>query len=174
MITTQGQEANKSGVVGRSIVEMFFRERGVPIRAWSSVKRNVDFFEPHVLLRDPPYKSTYDMHSDDPMAESTIGHVFRRRAFDQKGDVRIITRWQQDGGSTDEKFPFLFENVRDRMPEMTIWIYVDGGAARPKALTWLQAACAGVKTKEIVVIEDIEELRKMIRSVTAPLREAAE
>jgi hypothetical protein len=56
-------------------------------------------------------------------------------------------------GSVDEKFPYLFLNARDRMPEQEVWIILHGEGARPKAVEYLKRECAQVNTKSILVMD---------------------
>lgn len=54
----------------------------------------------------------------------------------------IESKWQQSGGSVDEKFPYLVENIRLHYPAPTIIVY-GGDGARPPALEWLKRQVDG-------------------------------
>ena len=60
-------------------------------------------------------------------------------------EIRIECKWQQSNGSVDEKFPYLYLNCIEAMPEKEIVIIVDGGGAKVGAITWLQET---VKSKK--------------------------
>lgn len=51
---------------------------------------------------------------------------------------RGICKWQQSSGSVDEKFPYLYLNCIEVMPEDDIIIVVDGGGAKKGAIDWLR------------------------------------
>lgn len=50
----------------------------------------------------------------------------------------IETKWQQTGGSVDEKFPFLVANIQTKYPYKTI-LLLDGGGYKPGAAEWLRS-----------------------------------
>lgn len=60
------------------------------------------------------------------------------------GGFIIESKWQEQPGSVDEKFPFLIENIRTRYPAPTIIIY-GGGGARDGMIDWLRRQVDGVK-----------------------------
>ena len=60
-------------------------------------------------------------------------------------EIRIECKWQQSNGSVDEKFPYLYLNCIEALPEKEIVIIVDGGGAKVGAITWLQET---VKSKK--------------------------
>lgn len=64
-------------------------------------------------------------------------------------EIRIECKWQQSNGSVDEKFPYLYLNCIEAMPEKGIVIIVDGDGAKAGAITWLQET---VKSKNIHLI----------------------
>ncbi|MCA0428722.1 MAG: hypothetical protein LCH37_14905 [Bacteroidetes bacterium] len=49
----------------------------------------------------------------------------------------IESKWQQSGGSVDEKFPFLVRNIQERHPYQTI-VLLDGGGYKKKAEEWMR------------------------------------
>lgn len=59
------------------------------------------------------------------------------------GDALIIEcKWQQSGGSADEKLPFLVENIKKCYPHPT-YILIDGKGFRPGAIEWLKKQVGG-------------------------------
>jgi hypothetical protein len=65
--------------------------------------------------------------------------------------LAVESKWQDVGGSVDEKFPYLVANIRQRyhIPAVVI---AHGGGHRGGALEWLRACCddrlVGVYTLE--------------------------
>ena len=57
---------------------------------------------------------------------------------EQYHDCLIIeAKWQQSGGSVDEKFPYLVLNIREKYPCAAI-VVIEGGGYRQGALDWLR------------------------------------
>ena len=50
----------------------------------------------------------------------------------------IEAKWQQSGGSVDEKYPFLVLNIKEKYPYPTV-IVLDGGGYKKTAEEWLRA-----------------------------------
>ena len=50
----------------------------------------------------------------------------------------IESKWQQVGGSAEEKLCYLVENIRTCYP-CSVIIMIDGGGFRPGAVRWLRA-----------------------------------
>ncbi len=61
-------------------------------------------------------------------------YIINRTKFDD--DLIIECRWQQSGGSVDEKLPYFYFNIlKTGIPTI---ILMDGGGCRTKALTWMK------------------------------------
>lgn len=94
-----------------------------------------DYIKPNLLLgkelvvRNVPYRTIY-------------GHPGKTEFLvlsEKYGlEMRIECKWQQSPGSVDEKFPYLYLNCVEAMPERDIMIIVDGGGAKAGAVTWLR------------------------------------
>ena len=54
----------------------------------------------------------------------------------------IECKWQQAGGSVDEKLPFLVANIKECYPHDAI-IVIDGEGFRPGAIKWLRKQLGG-------------------------------
>lgn len=54
------------------------------------------------------------------------------------GKLLIESKWQQNSGSVDEKFPYLVENINYCYPYPTI-VVIDGGGYKKGAEQWLRA-----------------------------------
>jgi hypothetical protein len=54
----------------------------------------------------------------------------------------IEAKWQETGGSTDEKFPYLVLNIKEKSPYPTI-IVLDGGGFKPGSEQWLRGQVGG-------------------------------
>lgn len=54
----------------------------------------------------------------------------------------IESKWQESSGSTDEKFPYLVLNIKEKSAYPTI-IVLDGGGCKPGAEQWLRHQVGG-------------------------------
>lgn len=60
-----------------------------------------------------------------------IYHPIKQQYF-----LVIECKWQQSGGSVDEKYPYLVENIK--ISKYKTIIVLDGNGYKPKALEWLK------------------------------------
>lgn len=58
------------------------------------------------------------------------------------GGLIIESKWQEVGGSVDEKFPYLVANIQEVYPSPAI-IVLHGGGFRPGAEQWLRRQVRG-------------------------------
>lgn len=128
---TQGGLANRSGKVLESSIQNLFHQHGFAEVSYKLWKEHPSRYGTELLLRDAPYTSIY-------------GHQGKTEflALSQRLnlELRIECKWQQSSGSVDEKFPYLYLNCIFAMPENNIAIVVDGGGAKPAAISWLKNA----------------------------------
>lgn len=129
MPRTQGNRANSSGNVLEQTVVSTFKAKGfevVKYRAWLSCPEQ---YGTELLLENVPYQNIY-------------GHPgkteFLLKSQKHRLEIRIECKWQQTAGSVDEKFPYLYLNCINSMPEEKIIIIIDGGGYRDGALQWLK------------------------------------
>jgi hypothetical protein len=84
--------------------------------------------------------------------------------------LAIESKWQDIGGTADEKFPYLVANIMgDRYP-CPVVVVVNGGGVRSGALQWLKAQVDG---RRLVGVFSFEELlswlqRRIHVRVTCP------
>ncbi len=71
----------------------------------------------------------------------------------------IEAKWQQSGGSVDEKFPYLVLNIREKYPCATI-VVIEGGGYRKEALAWLR----NQEDKKLVHVFNMSEFFKWASS----------
>ena len=102
-------------------------------RRWD---KNREKYGSELLLENSPFKNIY-------RHDGNTEFLLKSKKFDC--EIRIECKWQQSNGSVDEKFPYLYLNCIEAMPEKEIVIIVDGGGAKVGAITWLQET---VKSKK--------------------------
>lgn len=95
-----------------------------------------------LLVKRVPYRSIYGHRGFTEFLAVSASRAFA---------VRIECKWQQSQGSVDEKFPYLYLNCIEAMPEREIILLVDGNGYKPGALQWLRRAAATQTVKTIHV-----------------------
>lgn len=128
---SQGGIANKQGRVLEGTVTSVFENHGftkVPYSAWS---KSPEKFGNEVLICGAPYTSIYG-HKGKTEFLAVSKRLSRT--------IRIECKWQQSSGSVDEKFPYLYLNCVQAMPENEIVVILDGGGAKEHAVNWLRQA----------------------------------
>lgn len=124
----QGHHANVTGKSAEHIIRCILTDKGY------SVKRNF-----------PKYINIYGEDSKpDLFVQGIPGH--------EQGII-IEVKYQSVGGSVDEKYPFLIENIKTKYPYPAV-IVIDGNGYRAGALTWLKMHIDG---KKLIAIFDINE-----------------
>ena len=146
-------ESNHSGSFLERQVELELRARGVMCRGYDEDRDNYDMFSAIWLIKRVPYKSLYG-------TEATSEFVLQV----QERRIRIECRVQETPGSVDEKFPYLYMNARDYMPEKEIVLVLSGNGARERAVDWLKRACDKVEHKRITVCSDWAEFRAWLKA----------
>jgi hypothetical protein len=70
----------------------------------------------------------------------------------------IECKWQQRGGSVDEKYPLLVFNViKTAVPTVVL---LDGGGYRPAAEDWLKSQCN--PHAALIAVWDMREFQKQV------------
>lgn len=69
------------------------------------------------------------------------------------GGLIIESKWQEVGGSADEKFPYLVLNIQTCYPCQTI-VIAGGSGARVGALRWLRSQIDGTHLYNVFNIEE--------------------
>jgi hypothetical protein len=128
-VSAQGRQANKSGQAAEAAICSMFRER-------------------HYLIEKQRY-----------IGVSIYGLPLKCDLF-VSGIVRFPTglivesKWQEKGGSVDEKFPYLVENIKRKYPCPAI-VVAGGGGAKPEAIDWLRRQADGYKLFAVFSLEEI-------------------
>ncbi len=127
----QGGLANSQGRTLEQVVITTLQQKGFQVIPYSKYQGTLlEFSEADLLLTNVPFENIYGQQS------KTEFKIVSRRY----GEYRIECKWQQSAGSVDEKFPYLYLNCIEKMPEQNIILIVDGQGARPGAVKWLRRA----------------------------------
>ena len=124
----QGKKANTCGqslesIVSNSLIQKGFTE--VPYKKWI---KNPEMFGSEVLIKNFPFTSIYGHKGSSEFLLSSLIYKYK---------IRIECKWQQVAGSVDEKYPYLYLNCIEAMPEKDIIILLDGGGYKKEAKEWL-------------------------------------
>lgn len=136
----KGVSANKQGrVLERTIVPCLesYGFMLVPYREW---KKDPSRYGEELVLRNVPYTTIYGHRGFTEF-------VIHSKRFGMQ--TRIECKWQQSGGSVDEKLPYLYLNCLEAVPERDIIIIIGGGGMKKGAIAWLKSAVANRKYLEI-------------------------
>lgn len=126
---TQGAQANSTGRVAENMIDAMLRKLGyVPLRGR--------------VIGTGIYGTP--IHADF-LVECAPGFP---------GGLIIESKWQGVGGSADEKYPYLVQNIRSCYPCPVI-ILADGDGARPGAIQWLKAQIDG---QRLIAVYSLKEL----------------
>lgn len=126
----QGGLANNQGKVLESNVISTLQQKGFTVMPYNLWEKNPALFSAELLLTNVPYDTIYGHKG------KTEFKILSARY----GEYRIECKWQQSSGSVDEKFPYLYLNCIEKMPEANIIIIIDGEGAKPGAVEWLRRA----------------------------------
>lgn len=134
---SQGARANMTGRVFENLVGSTLSSYGFTLV--EEINESMSCFATQV-----PYRNIYGC-----VSKSDFVVRCPRRGL----DTRIECRYQQVGGSVDEKLPFLFLNAVKAMPETQVLIILGGGGARTKATQWLFDSAMEVNERGERIIE---------------------
>ncbi len=130
--------STSSGSVLEKTVKSVMQEKGFEIISYNTWKNNPEAFGGELLLTNAPYESIYH-HK----AKTEFLLISRRKEI----TIRIECKWQQVAGSVDEKFPYLYLNIIEVIPENDIIVIIDGDGFKPGAIEWFKEA---VKHKKYI------------------------
>lgn len=117
---SQGAQANRNGKTAEATIYCILKERGY------SVDRQVKIGE----------RSIYD--------SEIIVDIMVYPGGNLPDGLIIESKWQETGGSVDEKYPYLVENIKACYP-MPCIIILDGNGYKRGAGTWLRSQVDGKK-----------------------------
>ncbi len=129
----QGGLANSSGNTLEQTIMATLASKGFAVANYRQWALNPAAYSDEILLRNVPFITIYGHPGNTE---------FLLRSARYALEIRIECKWQQSAGSVDEKFPYLYLNCVEQMPEQRIIIVVDGGGAKAGAVAWLRRACA--------------------------------
>lgn len=133
---TQGGRANKFGQVLEINVEATLQKHGYfKVGHNLPKKQQREYILNYTLL---PKRYARQVYIGSGVYETDIYVDFYVIGVDAVPSGLIIEcKWQQIGGSVDEKFPYLNLNIKDCYPAPAV-VVIDGGGMKPGAIAWLK------------------------------------
>ncbi len=127
-----GGYANQSGSTLEHMIMRVLQDKGFEVLSYAQYKNGPDLFRSgELLVRNAPYTTIYGHPGKTEfLLISALHHL----------EIRIECKWQQSGGSVDEKFPYVYLNALEAMPEPQIFIVYGGEGAKAGAVAWLRQA----------------------------------
>jgi len=129
--TSSGSKATKTGNALERFVQQALIDRGYA-EFWNHKKQ---LFDNRKIVGGKQYSKQLCVGQTIYDTDRIVDFfVFNPSKFPQ--DLIIECKWQQSGGSVDEKYPLLvFNIVKTGIPTV---ILLDGGGYRQKAMDWLK------------------------------------
>ncbi len=125
-----GTRANKYGAV----MERFILSRLID-QGYTFVRR--ERFTPARILGQPIYTQHFrigdSIYGNPQYCDFIVYHPER-----WPDNLIIESKWQQSGGSVDEKYPYLVLNIQMQYKSPTILV-LDGGGYKPGGARWLRS-----------------------------------
>jgi hypothetical protein len=126
---TQGGKANYTGTVLQQAIEVRLVESG-----YKYIERTK--FGPARYLEQPVYTRQFSIGKGiygTPLYCDFIAYHPSKHA----DSLIIESKWQQTGGTVDEKYPYLVMNIQYKYPHKTILV-LDGNGYRAGAEKWIR------------------------------------
>lgn len=127
--TRTPQGANYTG----SVLEKFVGDRLVE-RGYQFVDRTK--FKAAMYLEQPIYSTQVDIGASIYGTKRKCDFIIYHPELWPEGLV-IECKWQQIGGSVDEKFPFTVHNIKEQSPYRTV-LLLGGGGYKRSAEEWVR------------------------------------
>ncbi|MCL5125197.1 MAG: 4-diphosphocytidyl-2C-methyl-D-erythritol kinase [Deltaproteobacteria bacterium] len=132
----QGTVANWTGSTLEKTIVGTLVSKGFQLVAYRDYTKSPQSYGEELLLRNVPFITIYGHNG-------TTEFLLKSKKYNL--NIRIEAKWQQISGSVDEKYPYLYLNCIEAMPESDIIIVIDGGGAKQGAVNWLRNATANQK-----------------------------
>lgn len=93
-------------------------------------------FTPAIYLEQPIY--TRQLYIGKSIYETNMYCDFILYHPQKHPECLIIeSKWQESGGSVDEKYPYFILNIQQRYPNKAV-VLLDGGGYKPQAEIWMR------------------------------------
>ena len=151
-MSKQGLYANQFGGTLENLVISVFESKGFRVISYKEYQLNSDQSD-NLLIKNAPFTTIYGHSGKTEFLLISKSHSL---------ELRIECKWQQVAGSVDEKFPYVYLNCIEAIPENDILIIIDGAGAKKGSVQWLKDACKNKlyvnnnKCKNILIMSTVE------------------
>lgn len=147
---SQGSVANRTGNNMEHIIRSLAENSGYTIVKYSDYEKDTERYlqvqngtfrgrkmpvgyctYERLLLMHVPYTTMYNHQGYTEFV------LWKREAGEPERKIRIETKWQQESGSVDEKFPYTVMNAYKAYPEDEFVIVYGGEGFKEGAIRWL-------------------------------------
>jgi len=144
-----GTRANYTGRILEKFIEDRLKERG-----YTFIDKRK--FKPSIYIGQPIYSKQFflgqNLYNTNTYCDFVLYHP------EKWNDCLVIeSKWQESGGSVDEKYPFLILNIQMRYPHKTILV-IDGGGYKQGALEWIK----GQVGNNLLAVMNMQEFNKWV------------
>ncbi|NLI16687.1 MAG: 4-diphosphocytidyl-2C-methyl-D-erythritol kinase [candidate division Zixibacteria bacterium] len=140
--------STSSGSTLEGTVKSIFSGKGFEVLSYSEWNKDPNKYGQELLLTNVPYTSIY---------EEKARTEFLLISSKKNLRIRIECKWQQVSGSVDEKFPYLYLNIIEAIPEDHMIVIIEGDGFKPGAIRWFKKVIAEKKyAGEISLKKNIE------------------
>ena len=147
------RKAKNNGMAYEKKFELFCNSKGIGSLYYSKwSKSGVSSFEDDnkILVKEFPYESIYK----NSICKTEFVLILNDRR------IRIEFKSQNKAGSTDEKIPYLLENVRYSFPEYEVILAILGGGWRPGMKEYIDKQ--KFRHKKVSIFYDYDELEEYV------------
>jgi|TARA_Y100000296_G_C4973310_1_gene156992 hypothetical protein len=147
------RKAKNNGMSYEKKFELFCNSKGIGSLYYSKwSKSGVSSFEDDnkILVKEFPYESIYK----NSICKTEFVLILNDRR------IRIEFKSQNKAGSTDEKIPYLLENVRYSFPEYEIILAILGDGWRPGMKEYIDKQ--KFRHKKVSIFYDYDELEEYV------------
>ncbi|MFC2087661.1 PD-(D/E)XK nuclease superfamily protein [Bacteroidota bacterium] len=132
-------KAIRTNITGNQLevaVKTVLTGKGFQLARYREWIKNPLQYSTELLLENVPYTTIYGHKGNTE---------FLLKSEKYRLKMRIECKWQQVAGSVDEKMPYLYLNMVEKMPEETIMVLIDGPGWKEGAIRWLKSAAGKSK-----------------------------
>tara|TARA_A100001015_G_C15032624_1_gene734186 strand:+ start:2132 stop:2638 length:507 start_codon:yes stop_codon:yes gene_type:complete len=138
MVTSSGSTANWNGKTFEAFVHDYLLRNGYSYIPRKNIETNDDTNQ---VLPTKKYLSEDKWFTSQFFLANTIygtKWLVDFLIYDSNKDQYLVIecKWQQSGGSVDEKYPYLVTNIKQQSPYPCL-VLLDGEGYKPAAKSWL-------------------------------------
>ena len=128
--TTDATTANRTGNSLESFIENLLNTNGYGKVPWHRFEASKSLGQPVYAKQMPVCQSIYE-------TQVKVDYILYHPERHPQGLI-IEAKWQQTGGTADQKYPYFVLNIQQKYPYKTI-VILDGQGYSPGAAKWMKS-----------------------------------